>query len=270
MCYDPITIVDQKTRLPQLVSCRKCLECMQTRANEWAVRGHFELQEHKENCFITLTYDDDHNPIVLQKKHMQLFIKRLRKSIGDKKIKYFAAGEYGDKKLRPHYHIIIFGHDFDDKEYMRKSQSDLPIYESKELAKLWTKGTAIVQAANANTIRYSAKYAAKETKALPKALQQHPEFNTMSQNLGIDSILSKMDVFVKTDQIYLDGFAYKIPNIVLEKYAFKMHNGNYYERDQWVEKFKESREYKYRNKEQRETAKRIALKKKQFAGLKAL
>jgi hypothetical protein len=124
MCYEPITIVDEKTRLPMLVSCRKCIECMQTRANEWALRGHFELQQHHQNCFITLTYEN--NPVILKKKDMQDFVKRLRKSIAPKKIKYFAAGEYGDQNLRPHFHIIIFGHDFNDKEYVRKSQSDLP------------------------------------------------------------------------------------------------------------------------------------------------
>jgi hypothetical protein len=241
---------------------------MQTRANEWALRGHFELKEHEKNCFITLTYEN--NPIRLHKEHMQNFIKRLRKSIFPKKIKYFAAGEYGDQKLRPHYHIIIFGHDFDDKEYIRKSQSDLPIYESKQLQKLWKYGMAITQEANANTIRYSAKYNSKLKSILPEHLKNYPEFNTMSLNLGIDPILNNMDVFIKTDEIYIDGFAYKIPNIILDKYALKINDGIYHKRDQWVEEFKESREYKYRNKEQRETAKRLAIKKKQFAGLKAL
>lgn len=269
MCYDPITIVDEKTRLPQLVSCRRCIECMQTRANEWAVRGHYELIQHQQNCFITLTYDDKNNPVVLVKKHMQDFVKRLRKTIDPAKIKYFAAGEYGDQRLRPHFHIIIFGYDFNDKEYVRKSQSDLPIYESKQLQKLWKYGIAIVQEANANTIRYSAKYNAKLKNALPEHLQKFPEFNTMSQNLGIEGLIDNMETFIKTDQIYLDGFAYKIPNKALEKYALKK-TGSYYERDMWVNEFKESRQYKYRNKEQRETAKRIALKKKQFAGLRSL
>jgi len=30
MCYDPIVIMDMKTRVRQHVACRKCLECMQT------------------------------------------------------------------------------------------------------------------------------------------------------------------------------------------------------------------------------------------------
>ena len=267
MCYEPITIVDSKTRLPQLVSCRRCIECMQTRANEWALRGHFELKQHKQNCFVTLTYE--HDPIFLKKKDMQDFVKRLRKSIAPKKIKYFAAGEYGDQKLRPHFHIIIFGHDFNDIEYVRKSASDAPIYESKELSKLWKHGIAIVQEANVNTIRYSAKYNAKLKNQLPKHLQEFPEFNTMSQNLGIEPLVNNMETFIKTDQIYIDGFAYKIPTKVLEKYAFKQI-GNYVEAYDWVKEFKDKRAYTYRTKEQRQTAKRLALKKKQFAGLRTL
>jgi hypothetical protein len=200
---------------------------------------------------------------------MQDFVKRLRKSIAPIKIKYFAAGEYGDQRLRPHFHIIIFGHDFNDKEYIRKSQSDLPIYESKELSKLWKKGMAIVQEANANTIRYSAKYNSKQKSILPEHLKKYPEFNTMSQNLGIEGLINNMETFVKTDQVYLDGFAYKIPNIVLDKYAFKL-TGSYYERDQWINEFKDKRQYKYRNAKERETAKRLAIKKKQFAGLREL
>ncbi len=270
MCYDPITITDQKTRLPLLVSCRKCIECMQTRANEWALRGHFELKQHNENCFITLTYDDKNNPVKLVKKDMQDFIKRLRKKIAPKKIKYFSCGEYGDKKLRPHYHIIIFGYDFNDKEYLRKSQSDLPIYESKALNKLWTKGIAIIQDANVNTIRYSAKYSTKQKQILPKYLQDAPEFNTMSQNLGIDPILDRMDVFVQTDEIYIDGFAYKIPDIILDKYALKINNGIYHKRDEWVENFKNTRQYKFRDSKQRADAKRLAEKKKMFTKLRYL
>ena len=45
----------------------------------------------------------------LVKKDLQLFFKRLRKNLNGRSIKYFACGEYGDEKQRPHYHAIIFG-----------------------------------------------------------------------------------------------------------------------------------------------------------------
>ena len=125
MCYNPVTIYDNRGRLfDKKVSCRKCLECRQTRANEWAVRMTEELKNHTESCYITLTYRN--NPTILYKPHMQNFMKRLRKFIGkDTKIKYFSCGEYGDQSLRPHFHIIIFGYEFKDLIYGGKTESGI-------------------------------------------------------------------------------------------------------------------------------------------------
>ena len=275
MCYKPIQIYDKNTDSYIKASCRKCLECMQVRANEWALRGHFELLEHKENCFITLTYAN--NPVRLHKEHMQLFIKRLRKSLPkDKKIKYFSCGEYGDQQMRPHYHIIIFGHDFDDKRFVKMSKSDIPIYESKQLNKLWEYGITTLQNANVNTIRYSALYSTKLKQDLPENLKKYPEFNTMSQNLGIESILKNMDTYIKTDQIYLDGFAYMIPNIILQKYYIKKYglvdhknvidiNGEqitqYTTYLDYVQEYKTERNFRYNSKEQLLIRERLSQKK---------
>ncbi len=268
MCYNPIKIYDKSTDDYIIASCRKCIECMQVRANEWALRGHFELQEHQQNCFITLTYEN--NPIRLHKEHMQNFIKRLRKSIEPIKIKYFSCGEYGDQQLRPHYHIIIFGYDFPDRQFLRMSQSNLPIDDSKELSKLWPYGIAIVQEANANTIRYSAKYSTKLKTDLPEPLKNYPEFNTMSQNLGIEPILRKIETYLKTDQIYIDGFAYQIPDIILSKYAMRKYK-NFHERDLFIEQYKtENRKYTFSNKETNQTKERLANKKRLFTKLRQL
>nr|WAE43903.1 MAG: replication initiator protein [Microviridae sp.] len=74
--------------------------------------------------FITLTYDDEHLPpnASLVKNDLQLFFKRLRKSLEPykRKIKYFASGEYGSTTNRPHYHMIVFGLDLskDDKQFI--------------------------------------------------------------------------------------------------------------------------------------------------------
>ena len=268
VCYKPVSIYDKHTGGRIEVSCRKCLECMQVRANEWALRGHFELLEHEENCFITLTYEN--NPVRLHKEHVQLFMKRLRKSIAPKKIKYFSCGEYGDRGLRPHYHIIIFGHDFSDKEFVKLSESGKAVYDSKQLSKLWDKGIAIVQDANAQTIRYSAHYSAKKKKDLPDNLRKYPEFNTMSQNLGIDPILRKMDIYLKTDEIYLDGFAYPIPRIVLEKYAKKEYGYDDINAKLWAQTYISNRDFKKATAEELKTRERLAKKKVLHAKLRKL
>lgn len=109
--------------------CGKCNFCLVNRRNDWTFRL---TQEHKKSTsahFVTLTYTDDSVPVVmlekpfndqyafltLEKVHLQLFIKRLRKKFphikGPKGIRYYAVGEYGTKTQRPHYHLIIFNLD---------------------------------------------------------------------------------------------------------------------------------------------------------------
>ena len=42
------------------VPCGKCIGCKRQRVRAWAVRCLHEAQMHKENCFVTLTFDDAH------------------------------------------------------------------------------------------------------------------------------------------------------------------------------------------------------------------
>lgn len=75
----------------------------------WSVRLLHEQKGYDTDCcFITLTYDEEHNPKTLVPKDLQDFWKRLRKYSG-LKLRYFACGEYGSKTMRPHYHAIVFG-----------------------------------------------------------------------------------------------------------------------------------------------------------------
>lgn len=66
-----------------------------------------ELKDHAQSSFVTLTYDDDHNPEELRPDDLSQFIRSMRRS--GHKFRYFAAGEYGSKTYRPHYHIFGFG-----------------------------------------------------------------------------------------------------------------------------------------------------------------
>lgn len=91
------------------VACGKCLACRIAKRREWAARMIHELSCHDDAVFITLTYNDEHNDNSVHLRDFQLFLKRLRKSLGERKIRYFACGEYGEQTQRPHYHAIIFG-----------------------------------------------------------------------------------------------------------------------------------------------------------------
>jgi len=186
------------------------------RARQWAVRCVHETQLHLDNSFITLTYNDEHLPqgSTLVLEDLQKFFKRLRKSLGKKKIRYFACGEYGDDNNRPHYHAIIFGHDFADKTQI--PGQDPPQYISQNLESVWGKGFCQTTSVSFDAAAYVARYSLKKINGqLAKAHYESvcpttgeihdrtPEFIVMSrQNGGIGK--AWLDRF-KTD-VYPEDF----------------------------------------------------------------
>lgn len=70
-----------------------------------------ECNLHTENAFVTLTYSDEHLPEdgSLNPRHVQLFLKTLRKAVQPARFRFFCVGEYGDRSQRPHYHLALFG-----------------------------------------------------------------------------------------------------------------------------------------------------------------
>ena len=129
--------------------CGQCRECRLNRSREWAMRCMHEASQYEENCFITLTFNDENlDPILsLDKSKFVKFMKRLRKYLDSnywddqtkswvhlaipfsllcskkysgldevaQPVRFYHAGEYGDKFGRPHHHAILFGFDFPDK-----------------------------------------------------------------------------------------------------------------------------------------------------------
>ena len=96
--------MDMMTEFP----CGKCLPCVITRRQEWTCRLLLEMKVSLWTYFVTLTYADIDLPPQgqLHKPDLQDFFKRLRKNTG-LKLRYFAAGEYGEKG-RAHYHLLVF------------------------------------------------------------------------------------------------------------------------------------------------------------------
>lgn len=115
--------------MPMKIPCGNCIGCRLERSRQWAIRCLHESSLYDDNCFITLTYNEENLPYgeSLNKRDFQLFMKKLRKAIAPKKIRFFACGEYGtnqdltnlDTLGRPHFHAIIFNHDFADKTLCR-------------------------------------------------------------------------------------------------------------------------------------------------------
>lgn len=159
-----------------------------------------ESKLHQKNCFLTLTYSDQAVPTnySLDLRHLQLFIKRLRKSL-QHRIRFYACGEYGDLLGRPHYHAIIFNHDFEDKTLFKKI-NDKPHYTSTTLTNLWQHGHCTTADVTFQSAAYCARYVTKKIKTgdrfgsdryyrlSPIDGQYHsvkPEFSVMSRRPGI-------------------------------------------------------------------------------------
>lgn len=99
-----------KEELPVMVPCGKCIPCLNVKRQEWIIRLEQEYKHSTSALFVTLTYDQKHlpNDNSLNKKHVQDYMKRLRKMDGTNKLRYYLTGEYGSKTGRPHYHILLF------------------------------------------------------------------------------------------------------------------------------------------------------------------
>lgn len=107
------------------IPCGRCIGCRFEKSRQWAMRCVHEASMHNENCFLTLTFDDENlvkreNPYTVDKEDFQKFMKRLRK-ITKQKIGYYHCGEYGEKTQRPHYHACVFNYDFPDKQFAKLS-----------------------------------------------------------------------------------------------------------------------------------------------------
>lgn len=191
----PLTSMNKGYRdKPQKVPCGKCVGCHLEYSRQWAMRCVHELQQHTFSSFITLTYEDDQlvwhegaKRPTLHPRDLQLFWKRLRKEYG-KGIRYFAAGEYGDVTGRPHYHAIVFGHDFPDKKFHSFKNGYIE-YRSRALNDLWGHGDCAIGSATFESCAYVARYVLK--KKYGQAADYYdsekilPEFVRMSRRPGI-------------------------------------------------------------------------------------
>jgi len=155
---------------------------------------------YEENSFLTLTYNDENLPKggTLNLIDIQLFMKKLRKSLEPKKVRFFQCGEYGqvyDNKGnvviengipilgRPHHHIILFNHQFKDTILFKEKKGN-KIYQSPTLEKIWGKGFCTIGNVTFQSSTYVARYITKKING--KLSKEHykgrkKEFITMSR-----------------------------------------------------------------------------------------
>lgn len=230
-----------------VIPCGRCIGCRIDRSRMWAIRCVHEASLYENNCFVTLTYNEEHLPPFgsLVPSDLQKFVKRLRKRFGSG-IRFYACGEYGEAGSRPHYHLCIFNFSFTDQE-LWSIRGDVRLFVSPSLDKLWLDGDgkpigfATVGEVTFESAAYVARYCMK--KVVGSRAEAHytrlveqtgelvpiePEFTRMSLKPGIGARwLEKFgsDVY-PGDFVVFRGKKYKVPryyDVQLEKFNSDLH-----------------------------------------------
>lgn len=226
------------------VPCNQCFACRVNRTSSWVFRLMLEITQWNEACFITLTYDDENLPAGngLNYDDLQKFWKRLRKYYGkEKKIKYYACGEYGDndeqiwygnytqdgKYLgRPHYHAIVFGLGCNEKTRKAIAQcwklcsADRFLYKGKGVAEC-----------TIDSMSYVAGYCQKKLNGeLGKKVYDEqgiaaPDSRT-SLGLGLRAFEANIDNVINDGCIYWNGSRMPIPRYFRDKFNIKLKAPN--------------------------------------------
>lgn len=153
MCLSPVKLKDGS-----LVACRYCNLCRSNRVNDLIGRCIAEQCTASKTLAVTLTYaGDTPESVVLRYADVQLMLKRLRKD--GYSVRYICAGEYGDKKGRAHWHIILFF-------YGRSPSIQM---DRRVDWSFWSHGFSYFQNPDYKGFRYLMKYALKQELAV-KAL----------------------------------------------------------------------------------------------------
>lgn len=175
--------------LPVTVPCGQCQGCRLEKSRQWAMRIMHEASLYEDNVFLTLTYKDMPQDESLVLEHHQLFMKRLRKKYSPRMVRYYHVGEYGDETHRPHYHTILFNMDFDDKKYLKTTETGSKLYISKKLDELWSHGDCYIGDVTFESAAYCGRYVMKKLTGARKSEygSREPEYSTMSRRPGIGS-----------------------------------------------------------------------------------
>lgn len=223
---DVVFVERGRIRRALTLPCGQCIGCRLERSRQWAVRCMHEASLYDVNCFVTLTYDDEHLPAhgSLVYRHFQLFMKRLRKVAP--RVRFYMCGEYGERFLRPHFHSCLFGYTFPDLELFKTGNSGCAIYSSALLSRLWPHGFASVGELTFESAAYVARYCTKKFTgpgadvhysrvdvSTGEIVQVVPEFGHMSLKPGIGAVWLdkyKTDVYPH-DRVIVNGFEAKPP-----------------------------------------------------------
>ena len=207
---NPNLMVNGDLRKTIEVPCGHCVACRIARSREWAVRLLHESEFWDDYCFVTLTYSDENlvSPSLVP-RDLTLFFKKLRRDLGERKIKYFACGEYGDRFGRPHYHAIIFG---------------LGTPDTKLIQQNWNKGYVKVGTLTYQSCRYVAGYVQKKLYGKDSKYYEDnglvPPFSRCSKGLGLDYVDKYWNKLYSMGRVTVGGVPMALPRYYTKKLDF--------------------------------------------------
>lgn len=206
MCINPVRLHDGTE-----VACHKCWQCISRKIDDWTGRCIAESQTSSAVHSVTLTYgrDEHYNAVdhvkaaVLTYSDVQRYIKRFRLFQSEKvpngfSVRYFVVGEYGTRKGRAHWHILLFWKGRWPYRPLDRNLDD----------EAWPHGHSFWQIGTPHTVRYVTKYIAKEATSDERqyhmSLSKKPPlgdayFRQLAQDY-IDARLAPQDLFYSFDE----------------------------------------------------------------------
>lgn len=205
---EPIGIPTEEIKIP----CGSCIGCRMDYSRMWMGRIVKEASLYPNNAFITLTYNNENLPIKdsintetgelitghpLVKKHLQGFIKRLRREYDyhfkHTGIRFYACGEYGGKTMRPHYHLAVFNINttaWGDIKFHNNNFNGDATWTSQKIEDIWGKGFCLIGDLTPQSAAYIARYMLKKQKGPTKKWYYESkgiisEYTSMSVKPGI-------------------------------------------------------------------------------------
>lgn len=192
--------------------CGQCIPCRINRRRMWTNRIVLESLLKDDNCFVTLTYEEEKIPRLadssalptLRAKDFQDWLKRFRERIAPMRVRYFGCGEYGDTSLRPHYHAVVFGWPACRRgrsHFTSEGKCYCGSVTCSLIRETWGQGHVMVGDLTLASAAYVAGYVTKKmTSKDDERLQgREPEFARMSRvpGIGADALWDVADVILR-------------------------------------------------------------------------
>lgn len=193
MCVSPYIVTKRDGTLVP-VPCGHCYDCLKRYKNDWIFRLKQECKGLICPIKVELTYAPENVPVAyndevgewqsyLDKRDVQLFLKRLRKSCPEftGNLRYYAVGEYGKDRNRCHVHIILMS-----PCIMTSHQ-----YYTKIL-QAWRKGFIYIKRIDISKGQQQLAYVTGYLNKLDKSSHITPPFRLMSKSIGLNYLTDKM------------------------------------------------------------------------------